>query len=176
MADDAAAVDAGISKETHDRVSNELAEAQRQLSMLRAKTDMYDAQKREALTGMKEDVSTFINEIHATPEFDAYKHEIAPMQRWAAESGGLSCLVRAGVGERRARVLTKAFKEQGFETEEDFSLLRDGDLLSDAALRSRDIGMRDHEVRKLRAAAAATGRRPHADVLRVGDRFHAAEL
>jgi hypothetical protein len=81
----ASLVDSGISAETHSRVSNELAEAQKQLAMLRAKTDMYDNQKREALTGMKDEVSSFINDIHGSPEFDVYKHEMAPMTRWAGE-------------------------------------------------------------------------------------------
>lgn len=85
-AEEAAPVlDAGISAETHSRVAGELAEAQRQLAMLRAKTDMYDAQKREALVGMKGDVTEFINDIHGSTEFDVYKHELAPMQRWAGE-------------------------------------------------------------------------------------------
>ena len=78
-------VDSGISSETHLRVSNELADAQRQLAMLRAKTDMYDNQKREALAGMKGEVTEFINDIHGSAEFDVYKHEVAPMTRWAAE-------------------------------------------------------------------------------------------
>lgn len=78
-------VDTGISAETHSKVSSELAEAQRQLAMLRAKTDMYDAQKREALTGMKSEVTEFINDIHGSSEFDVYKHELAPMARWAGE-------------------------------------------------------------------------------------------
>ena len=80
-----ALVDTGISQETHSKVATELAEAQRQLAMLRAKTDVYDAQKREALNGMKDDVTGFINDIHAAPEFEAYKHELAPMSRWAGE-------------------------------------------------------------------------------------------
>jgi hypothetical protein len=85
-ADEAPTVmDTGISKETHDRVSTELADAQRQLAMLRAKTDMYDAQKREALTGMKDEVAGFINDIHGSEEFAAYKHELAPMARWCGE-------------------------------------------------------------------------------------------
>ena len=78
-------VDTGISAETHSRVAGELAEAQRQLAMLKARTDMYDNQKREALTGMKEEVTEFIAGIHGADEFGAYKHELAPMTRWAAE-------------------------------------------------------------------------------------------
>ena len=109
------------------------------------------AGERKRLGGLR---GLFAGRVARQQERQRRQQEQRQLQRWAAESGGLSFLVRAGVGERRARVLTKAFKEQGFETEEDFSLLRDGDLLSDAALRSRDIGMRDHEVRKLRAAAA----------------------
>ena len=81
----ASTVDTGISSETHSKVASELAEAQRQLAVLRAKTDVYDNQKREALTGMKSDVTEFINDIHGATEFDAYKHELAPMTRWAAE-------------------------------------------------------------------------------------------
>ena len=80
-----ALVDTGISQETHSKVANELAEAQRQLAMLKAKTDIYDAQKREALTGMKDEVSTFINDIHGAEEFAAYKHELAPMARWCGQ-------------------------------------------------------------------------------------------
>jgi hypothetical protein len=80
-----AIVDSGISAETHSRVAGELADAQRQLALLKARTDMYDNQKREALNGMKDEVSTFINDIHGSPEFDVYKHEMAPMTRWAGE-------------------------------------------------------------------------------------------
>ena len=79
----------GISQETHSKVAGELAEAQRQLALLKAKTDIYDNQKREALTGMKADVGAFINDIAASEEFAAFKHELAPMQRWcgAMEQG-----------------------------------------------------------------------------------------
>ena len=84
-AEETAVVDAGISQETHSRVSSELAEAQRQIALLKAKTDVYDNQKREALTGMKDDVSGFINDIHGSSEFEAYKHEMAPMTRWCGE-------------------------------------------------------------------------------------------
>lgn len=83
--DEIATTDAGISQETHSRVSSELAEAQRQLALLKARTDVYDNQKREALSGMKKDVTGFIDDIHTSPEFDAYKHELAPMTRWAGE-------------------------------------------------------------------------------------------
>jgi len=81
--------ESGISQETHSKVAGELAEAQRQLALLKAKTDVYDNQKREALTGMKEDVSGFINDIAGSEEFSAFKHELAPMQRWcgAREQG-----------------------------------------------------------------------------------------
>ena len=87
MADESTVVtnDTGISQETHSKVANELAEAQREIALLKAKTDMYDAQKREALTGMKEDVSGFINEIATSDEYSAYKHELAPMQRWCGQ-------------------------------------------------------------------------------------------
>lgn len=81
----AVVTDTGISQETHSKVAGELAEAQRQLAMLKAKTDMYDAQKREALTGMKDAVGGFINDIAGSDEFQAYKHELAPMQRWCGE-------------------------------------------------------------------------------------------
>ena len=84
-AEDTSIADAGISQETHSRVATELADAQKQLAMLRAKTDMYDNQKREALTGMKDDVTSFIKDIHGSSEFEVYKHELAPMSRWAAE-------------------------------------------------------------------------------------------
>lgn len=73
---------AGISTETHNKVAGELAEAQRQLAILKAKTDVYDSQKREALSGMKEDVSGFINDIASAEEFSAFRHELAPMTRW----------------------------------------------------------------------------------------------
>lgn len=81
--------DAGISQETHSKVAGELAEAQRQLALFKAKSEVYDNQKRETLTGMKDDVSVFINDIAGSEEFSAFKHELAPMQRWcgAMEQG-----------------------------------------------------------------------------------------
>ena len=75
----------GISQETHSKVAGELAEAQRQLALLKAKTDVYDSQKRDALSGMKGDVTEFINGIHGAEEFSAFKHELAPMARWCGE-------------------------------------------------------------------------------------------
>jgi len=89
MSEEAAVVDTGISAETHQKVSGELAEAQRQIALLKAKNDIYDGQKREALSGMKEEVSTFINDIAGSEEFAAFKHELAPMSRWcgAMEQG-----------------------------------------------------------------------------------------
>ena len=78
-------VPAGISTETHNKVANELADAQRQLAILKARTDSYDAQKRETLSGMKADVGAFINDIAGAEEFAAFKHELAPMTRWACE-------------------------------------------------------------------------------------------
>ena len=60
-----------------------------------------------------------------------------------------SFLTRAGI----RKALEGKFKEHGYETEEDFALLYDEDMLSDEVLR-HDIGMRPHEIRKLRAAAA----------------------
>ena len=76
-----ALVDTGISQETHSKVANELAEAQRQLAMLKAKTDIYDAQKREALTGMKDEVSTFINDIHGARSL---RRTSTSSRRWRA--------------------------------------------------------------------------------------------
>jgi len=81
----AVVADTGISQETHSKVAGELAEAQRQLALLKAKTDVYDNQKREALTGMKDDVGAFINDIAGSEEFAAFKHELAPMQRWCGQ-------------------------------------------------------------------------------------------
>jgi len=85
MSDEAAVVDTGISTETHQKVSGELAEAQKQIALLKARHDIYDSQKREALTGMKDDVSSFITDIASSAEFAAFKHELAPMCRWAGE-------------------------------------------------------------------------------------------
>lgn len=81
----AASMNAGVTQETHSRVSGELEEARRQLAILKAKTDMYDGQKREALMGMKDGVNAFITEIAGDKEFEAYKHELAPMTRWGGE-------------------------------------------------------------------------------------------
>ena len=46
----------------------------------------------------------------------------------------------------------RKFAEQGFVANEDFSLLFDESMLSDEDLRSK-IGMKDIDIRKLRAAA-----------------------
>jgi len=79
----ATVVESGVSTETHRIVADELTAARSQLALLKAKTEVYDAQKREVLSGMKSNVAGFINDIEKDPEFDAFKHELAPMSRWA---------------------------------------------------------------------------------------------
>ena len=63
---------------------------------------------------------------------------------------GHDFLEHAGI--KQAASFMRKFAEQGFVANEDFSLLFDESMLSDEDLRSK-IGMKDIDIRKLRAAA-----------------------
>ena len=76
----------GVSVETYNASKNEAEDLRQQLAVLKAKTDMYDGQKREALQGMKAEVETFIkDEILGDKAFEPYKQELASMARWAPD-------------------------------------------------------------------------------------------
>lgn len=75
----------GVSLETHNAMKNECDKLREVVAVMKAKTEIYDAQKRDALTGIKEDVSTFINDLSKDEAFAPYKQELAPMQRWSCE-------------------------------------------------------------------------------------------
>ena len=89
MADDNVAMPpaetAGVSVETHNAVKDELTRLREQNAMLKVKQEGYDAQKREALAGMKADVNDFISRIVQDERNAPYKHELAPMTRWAGD-------------------------------------------------------------------------------------------
>ena len=77
---------AGVSVETHNAMKTENDRLREQLASLKAKSDVDDTQKREAIVGMKDEVNTFINkEIMDDETFAPYKHELAPMQRWGGD-------------------------------------------------------------------------------------------
>lgn len=77
----------GVSTETLKHINDENANLRDQLAALKAKTEVYDAQKRESLCGMKPDVTGFIQLVASeNPDF---KHELSAMSRWseAMETG-----------------------------------------------------------------------------------------
>jgi hypothetical protein len=76
---------AGVSTETYNASKKENEELRAQLAALKAKSDIYDTQKREAIVGMKEEVNAFIGDIVGDDTFAPYKHELAPMQRWGGD-------------------------------------------------------------------------------------------
>jgi len=77
----------GVSTETLKHINDENANLRDQLATLKAKTEMYDAQKRESLSGMKAEVTGFIEMVAG--ENPNFKHELATMSRWseAMETG-----------------------------------------------------------------------------------------
>tara|TARA_Y100000591_G_scaffold86796_1_gene73229 strand:- start:981 stop:1766 length:786 start_codon:yes stop_codon:yes gene_type:complete len=79
------ALPGAVTSDTHKQIKDENAKLREQLALLKAKTETYDAQKREALAGMKSEVNGFIAEIVNDTSNHAYKHELAPMARWAGE-------------------------------------------------------------------------------------------
>jgi hypothetical protein len=89
MADDALATPssateaAAISMETHNHVKEQMEKLMRENAVLKAKNESHDAQKRETLTGMKPEVNEFIKSIVGDAAHEPYKHELAPMTRWA---------------------------------------------------------------------------------------------
>ena len=75
----------GVSTDTYNASKKENDELRAQLAALKAKSDIYDTQKREAIVGMKAEVNAFIGDIVADDSFAPYKHELQPMQRWGGD-------------------------------------------------------------------------------------------
>lgn len=71
-----------VTAETHKSVTDELNAAREQLALLKAKTEIYDSNKRDSIKTMKGDVSEFIGQVIGRDEFSPYKNELMPMQRW----------------------------------------------------------------------------------------------
>ena len=80
-----AVTDAGVTTETHKLVSDENMTLRQELASLKAKTEIHDARQRDTLATMKPAVEGFISDLVADPAFETYKHELAPMTRWASE-------------------------------------------------------------------------------------------
>lgn len=76
---------AGVTSETHSQVKDENQRLREQLALLKARTETYDAQKREAISNMKTEVNEFVTNLVEDAEFAPYKHEMAPLCRWAKE-------------------------------------------------------------------------------------------
>ena len=79
------APDAGVSPETHGQVREELAKLREQLAISKAKNEAYDSLKRDALCSMKPEVNAFIETIVNDEVNAPYRHELAPMSRWAGD-------------------------------------------------------------------------------------------
>jgi len=81
-AEPVAQMDTGVSQETYNRLKDELANAQKEAAIFKAKMEVHDQRQRSTLRDMQPEVSAFVGDIVADAEFANFKHELEPMTRF----------------------------------------------------------------------------------------------
>lgn len=119
----------GVSIETYNASKKENDDLRAQLAALKAKSDVYDTQKREAIVGMKDEVNAFIGDIVGDDTFAPYKHELAPMQRWGGDMEKNDAMLDTNLSIGRliscASAKFKRTREEASRTSEASTLLAD---------------------------------------------------
>ena len=154
----------GVSKETYNASQKENEELRAQLAALKAKSDIYDTQKREAIVGMKDEVNAFIGDIVGDETFAPYKHELAPMARWGGDMEKNDAMLDTNLSIGRliscASAKFKRTREEASRSSEASTLLADANkkvdelTASDGAKAQRIIELEGLVEERTRAAEA----------------------
>jgi hypothetical protein len=73
----------GVTQATHDGVSKELIAAQKEIAMLRARTELIDSEKQESISSMKPAVSELVKDIMSDESFAPYTRNMKALPGWA---------------------------------------------------------------------------------------------